>query len=61
MPLEQLLFQPGRFLLGLHLFLNFGDGGLVFTGEFDGPDKIKGTMRPSMISRTFPFWMVRRP
>ena len=39
----------------------FGDGGLVFTGAFDGPDKIKGTMRPSMISRTFPFWMVRRP
>jgi hypothetical protein len=39
----------------------FGDGGLSFTGEFDGPDKIKGTMRPSMISRTFPFWIVRRP
>lgn len=39
----------------------FGDGGLVFTGEFDGPDTIKGTMRPSMISRTFPFEMTRRP
>lgn len=53
----------GTYAGGSSITINvyFGDGGLSFTGEFDGPDKIKGTMRPSMISRTFPFWMVRRP
>jgi hypothetical protein len=38
----------------------FGDGGIRFDGEFDGPDKIKGTMRVSTISRLFPFTMIRR-
>ena len=53
----------GTYTGGAAITINvyFGDGGLSFTGEFDGPDKIKGTMRPSMIGRTFPFWMVRRP
>jgi hypothetical protein len=39
----------------------FGDGGIRFEGEFDGPDKIKGTMRVSTISRLFTFTMTRRP
>jgi len=39
----------------------FGDGGIRFDGEFDGPDKIRGTMRVSTISRLFTFSMVRRP
>jgi len=39
----------------------FGDGGIQFTGEFDGPDKIKGTMRVSTISRRFTYTMTRRP
>jgi len=39
----------------------FGDGGIRFEGEFDGPDKIKGTMRVSTISRLFSFTMTRRP
>ena len=53
----------GTYAGGTAITINvyFGDGGLIFTGEFDGPDKIRGTMRPSMIGRTFPFWMVRRP
>jgi hypothetical protein len=39
----------------------FGDGGIRFEGEFDGPDKIKGTMRVSTIGRLFTFSMTRRP
>ena len=39
----------------------FGDGGIRFEGEFDGPDRIKGTMRVSTISRLFSFTMTRRP
>ena len=39
----------------------FGDGGIRFDGEFDGPDRIRGTMRVSTISRFFTFSMVRRP
>lgn len=39
----------------------FGDGGIRFDGEFDGPDKITGTMRVSTISRLFTFTMTRRP
>jgi len=39
----------------------FGDGGIQFTGEFDGPDKIKGSMRVSTISRRFTYTMTRRP
>jgi hypothetical protein len=41
--------------------VNFGDGGIRLEGEFDGPDKIKGTMRVTYISGTFPFTMIRRP
>jgi hypothetical protein len=41
--------------------VNFGDGGLFFNGEFDGPDKIKGTLRATYVSGVFPFTMVRRP
>jgi hypothetical protein len=39
----------------------FGDGGIRFDGEFDGPDRIRGTMRVSTISRLFSFTMTRRP
>jgi len=41
--------------------VNFGDGGIQLEGEFDGPDKIKGTMRVTHISGVFPFTMIRRP
>jgi len=41
--------------------VNFGDGGIRLEGEFDGPDRIKGTMRVTYISGTFPFTMIRRP
>jgi len=41
--------------------VDFGDGGIRFDGEFDGPDKIKGTMRAAHISGVFPFTMIRRP
>jgi hypothetical protein len=41
--------------------VDFGDGGIRLEGEFDGPDKIKGTMRVTHISGVFPFTMIRRP
>jgi len=41
--------------------VNFGDGGIRLEGGFDGPDKIKGTMRVTYISGVFPFTMIRRP
>ena len=41
--------------------VNFGDGGIQITGEFDGPDRIRGSFRVTYISGTFPFEMTRRP
>jgi len=40
--------------------VTFGDGGIRLEGEFEGPDRINGTMRVSTISRLFPFTMIRR-
>lgn len=40
--------------------VNFGDGGIQISGEFDGPDRIRGTFRVTYISGTFPFVMTRR-
>ena len=41
--------------------VNFGDGGIRLEGQFEGPDKITGTMRVTYISGVFPFTMIRRP
>ena len=41
--------------------VNFGDGGIQVAGEFDGPDRIRGTFRVTYISGVFPFEMTRRP
>jgi len=41
--------------------VNFGDGGIRLDGAFDGPDRIKGTMRVFSISGSFPFTMIRQP
>ena len=43
------------------ILVNFGDSGIRLDGEFDGPDKIKGMMRVTVISGVFPFTMIRRP
>jgi hypothetical protein len=47
--------------LAIVMNVNFGDGGIRLEGEFDGPDRIKGTMRVTYISGVFPFTMSRRP
>jgi hypothetical protein len=41
--------------------VNFGDGGIRVEGGFDGPDRIRGTLRVTYISGVFPFEMIRRP
>jgi hypothetical protein len=41
--------------------VTFADAGLVFSGAFDGRDKIKGTMRAYYVTGVFPFSMIRRP
>jgi hypothetical protein len=43
------------------MIVNFGDGGIAVEGEFDGPDRIRGTFRVTYISGVFPFEMTRRP
>jgi hypothetical protein len=39
--------------------VNFGDTGIRFTGIFDGPDRIRGTLSVPVIGGAFPFEMVR--
>jgi len=43
------------------ILVNFGDTGIGFDGEFDGPDRIRGTIRGGPIGGTYPFTMTRRP
>ena len=43
------------------ILVNFGDTGIGFDGVFDGPDRIRGTIRGGPIGGTYPFVMVRRP
>lgn len=41
--------------------VNFGDTGIRFSGAFDGPERIRGTIRGGVIGGTYPFEMTRRP
>jgi hypothetical protein len=43
------------------ILVNFGDTGIAFDGEFDGPDRIRGTIRGGVIGGAYPFVMTRRP
>jgi hypothetical protein len=43
------------------ILVNFGDTGIAFDGEFDGPNRIHGIIRGGVLGRTFPFEMTRRP
>ena len=43
------------------ILVNFGDTGIAYDGEFDGPDRIRGTVRGGVIGGTYPFVMTRRP
>jgi hypothetical protein len=43
------------------ILVNFGDTGIAYDGEFDGPDRIRGTIRGGVIGGTYPFVMIRRP
>lgn len=41
--------------------VNFGDTGIRFDGEFDGPDRIRGVIRGTVIGGVYPFEMTRLP
>lgn len=41
--------------------VNFGDTGIRFSGAFDGPERIRGTIRGGVIGGVYPFEMTRRP
>jgi len=41
--------------------VNFGDTGIRFDGEFDGPDRIRGVIRGTVIGGIYPFEMTRLP
>lgn len=43
------------------ILVNFGDTGIAYDGEFDGPDRIRGVVRGGVIGGTYPFSMTRRP
>jgi hypothetical protein len=43
------------------ILVNFGDTGIAFDGEFDGPERIRGMIRGGVIGGTYPFVMTRRP
>ena len=42
------------------ILVNFGDTGIAYDGEFDGPDRIRGVVRGGVIGGTYPFTMIRR-
>jgi hypothetical protein len=39
--------------------VNFGDTGIRFEGSIEGPDRIRGVIRGSVIGGVFPFVMTR--
>ena len=56
-------YLGGTYTGGSKVFIlvNFGDTGIAYDGEFDGPDRIRGMVRGGVIGGTYPFTMVRRP